>query len=287
MTRRFFTLDVFTDAPLTGNPLAVVLDGEGLDDARMQAIAGEFNLAETVFVMAPANTRHRASLRIFTPRKELPFAGHPTVGTAALLALLDGKPDQIFGLEEKAGIVPCVAERRAKDRAYVRFRAPLLPEKLTGAPDANAAAKALGVNPSEVLDVSRWSAGVPFDFVELDSLDALARARIGADFNETFADSAAPYVRVEDWTKWRTRNFAPQVGIPEDPATGSAAAAFAGLVHARARPGDGDHDIVIDQGVEMGRPSRIGVQLICEGVFLKGVEISGEAVIVSEGKLRL
>jgi trans-2,3-dihydro-3-hydroxyanthranilate isomerase len=287
MSRRFYTLDVFTDTPLAGNPLAVVLDSVGLDGARMQAIAREFNLAETVFVSPPSDARHRASLRIFTPGRELPFAGHPTVGTAALLALLDGGPDQIFGLEEKAGIVPCVSERRAEDRAFVRFRAPLLPEKLESQPDIIATAKALGVGPSEVLDVQRWSAGVPFDFVELDSLEALARARIGADFSDTFPDSAAPYVRVEGWTKWRARNFAPQVGIPEDPATGSAAAAFAGLLNARARPGDGDHDIVIEQGVEMGRPSRIGVQLICEGVFLKGVEISGEAVIVSEGKLRL
>jgi trans-2,3-dihydro-3-hydroxyanthranilate isomerase len=287
MPRRFYTLDVFTDTPLAGNPLAVVLDSEGLDGARMQAIAREFNLAETVFVAPPADTRHRASLRIFTPGRELPFAGHPTVGTAALLALLDGGNDQIFGLEEKAGIVPCVSERRAADRAFVRFRAPVLPERLDDHADANAAAKTLGVKGSDILEISRWHAGVPFDFVELSSLDALARIRIGADFTNTFKDGVGTFVRIEDWTKWRTRNFAPHIGIPEDPATGSAAAAFAGLVHARARPGDGDHDIVIEQGVEMGRPSRIGVQLICEGVFLKGVEISGEAVIVSEGNLRL
>jgi trans-2,3-dihydro-3-hydroxyanthranilate isomerase len=287
MTRRFFTLDVFTDTPLAGNPLAVVLDSEGLDSARMQTIAREFNLAETVFVSPPADARHRASLRIFTPGRELPFAGHPTVGTAALLALLDGGDDQIFGLEEKAGIVPCVSQRRADDRAFVRFRAPLLPEKLGGEAEVNAAANTLGVNVSDILEISRWSAGVPFDFVELSSLEALARTRVGADYTDTFKDSVAAFVRIEDWTKWRTRNFAPHIGIPEDPATGAAAAAFAGLVHARARPGDGDHDLVIEQGVEMGRPSRIGVQLICEGVFLRGVEISGEAVIVSEGKLRL
>src|SRR5918995_4841173 len=111
MPRRFVTLDVFTENALAGNPLAVVLDAEGLDTARMQAIAREFNLSETVFVLPPENNRHRAALRIFTPGRELPFAGHPTVGTAVLLALEDGggpTGSVAFGLEEKVGVVPCV-----------------------------------------------------------------------------------------------------------------------------------------------------------------------------------
>src|SRR5829696_2615449 len=110
MLRRFVTLDVFTRQPLAGNPLAVVLDAEGLDTKAMQAIAREFNLSETVFIERPEDPRHRAKLRIFTPRNELPFAGHPTVGTAVLLALRDGRSaaDAIaFRLEEKVGIVPC------------------------------------------------------------------------------------------------------------------------------------------------------------------------------------
>ena len=113
MKRRFVTLDVFTDTPLAGNPLAVVLDGEGLDTPRMQALAREFNLSETVFVRAPADPRHRAALRIFTPGAELPFAGHPTIGTAVLLALIDAEGvsgARAFGLELRLGTVPCAVD---------------------------------------------------------------------------------------------------------------------------------------------------------------------------------
>src|SRR5919199_4676369 len=119
MPYRYFVLDVFTDTPLTGNPLAVVLDAEGLDGARMQAIAREFNLSETVFVLPPEDPRHRARVRIFTPKGELPFAGHPTVGSAVLLALEDrgGEPGAMaFGLEEQVGIVPCAVELAGERR---------------------------------------------------------------------------------------------------------------------------------------------------------------------------
>lgn len=127
MTRRFFVLDVFTSTPLAGNPLAVVLDGADLDDARMQAIARQFNLSETVFVLAPASERHRARLRIFTAKSELPFAGHPTVGTAALLTLLDGQAASVFGLELLAGTAACIGEITGEGSARVRFRIPRLP----------------------------------------------------------------------------------------------------------------------------------------------------------------
>ena len=125
MSRRFYTLDVFTGDALAGNPLAVVVDDEGLDDDRMQAIAGEFNLSETVFVLPPEDPRQRADLRIFTPTRELPFAGHPTVGTAVLLALLDpdaGTDTVAFGLKEKVGIVSCVARIDGDTNGFARFR---------------------------------------------------------------------------------------------------------------------------------------------------------------------
>src|SRR5829696_3999654 len=127
MLRRFVTLDVFTTRALAGNPLAVVLDAEGLDTAAMQKIAGEFNLSETVFVLPPDEERHRARLRIFTPGRELPFAGHPTVGTAVLLALQDRRGEAgtvAFGLKETAGIVPCVVEVEGEGRGHARFKAP-------------------------------------------------------------------------------------------------------------------------------------------------------------------
>ena len=159
--RRYAVLDVFTDEPLAGNPLAVVLDAEGLADSRMQAIAREFNLSETVFVLPPREGRHRASLRIFTPAGELPFAGHPTVGTAVLLALKGGDPtDAIaFGLEEKVGIVPCVVQKHGERRGHARFRLPRLPAPEGEAPDEIATAWALGLDPADFpdqLDPAHW-----------------------------------------------------------------------------------------------------------------------------------
>ena len=129
MRRRFVTLDVFTNEPLAGNPLAVVLDADGLDAARMQRIAKEFNLSETVFVLPPEDERHRARLRIFTPARELPFAGHPTVGTAVLLALddpSDGRDAVVFGLEETIGVVSCMVEVTGEGAGQARFRLPRL-----------------------------------------------------------------------------------------------------------------------------------------------------------------
>jgi trans-2,3-dihydro-3-hydroxyanthranilate isomerase len=292
MTRRFFTLDVFTDEPLAGNPLAVVLDADGLSDARMQAIAREFALSETVFVRPPADARHRAQLRIFTPARELPFAGHPTVGTAALIAIMDGARDALFSLEEKAGLVACVVETRGPDAAFARFRAPRIPERGEGLVDAARMAEALGLEPNEIAfserEIEIWSAGTPFPLVPVSTLAALSRATPGPRLADVCAGTGHVFLYVQTGSHtFRARMFAPGGGIAEDPATGSAAAAFAGLIHRRAVHADGDHDYVIDQGVEMGRPSRIGVQLIVRGGKLEGVEISGAARIVSEGRLRL
>jgi trans-2,3-dihydro-3-hydroxyanthranilate isomerase len=301
MPRRFFTLDVFTGEPLAGNPLAVVLDAEGLDDARMQAIAREFNLSETVFVRPPESDRHRAALRIFTPGRELPFAGHPTVGTAVLLALLDRDdgPDAVaFGLEEKVGIVPCVVAVEAEGRGYARFRVPRLPEIWGEGRDPAGAARALGLEAGEIGFErhlpSRHSAGVRFDFVPVASLDALARARPSGDaFRQVFGDSGRPaayvYTRqtVSEGLRFRARMFAPSFGIAEDPATGAAAAAFAGALMQFEPLGAGEHALVIEQGYEMGRPSDIDLQLVIRDGALAAAEIGGRAVVVSEGTLSL
>jgi trans-2,3-dihydro-3-hydroxyanthranilate isomerase len=289
MTRRFYTLDVFTDTPLAGNPLAVVLDTDGLDDTRMQAIAREFALSETVFVRPPAGNS-RASLRIFTPARELAFAGHPTIGTAALLALLDGAEDSAFSLELKAGVTPCVASRRGEGAAHARFRAPRLPERAPGAIDAKAMAAALGLDLNDIAfsarEIEIWSAGTPFPIVPIATLDALARAAPG-DITAATAGTGHVFLYVQTGSRGvRARMFAPGMGIAEDPATGGAAAAFAGVLFASAPHPDGDHDYIIEQGVEMGRPSRIGLQLIVREGKLEGVEIAGDAVIVSEGLLR-
>jgi trans-2,3-dihydro-3-hydroxyanthranilate isomerase len=170
MRRRFATLDVFTDRRFTGNPLAVVLDPDGLDGVTMQAVAREFNHPETVFVFAPENPAHRARLRIFTPARELPFAGHPTVGTAVLLALRDGGgAGREFALEEPIGPVRCVLEAGAGERGTARFIVPQLPAEVGPAPDATALAAGLALSPQEIgfdgWRPSRWTAGNPFTFV--------------------------------------------------------------------------------------------------------------------------
>jgi trans-2,3-dihydro-3-hydroxyanthranilate isomerase len=302
--RRFATLDVFTDEPYAGNPLAVVLDSEGLDGAAMQRIAREFNLSETVFVRPPAEPRHRAALRIFTPARELPFAGHPTVGTAVLLGLQDqdradgaARADALaFGLEEQIGIVPCVVEAGA-GRGRARFKIPALPTFLGEGPDPAALAAALSLAPEDIgagLHVpSRHGAGVAFTFVPVASRDRLDAARIDpaglAALGAGFGELGALYLYTPDpeglGPRYQARMFAPHLGVPEDPATGSAAAAFAGVLMQFAPLGNGEHDVVIRQGLAMGRPSEIALQLVIAEGALRSVEIGGEAVLVSEGHL--
>ncbi|MFL6975221.1 MAG: PhzF family phenazine biosynthesis protein [Xanthobacteraceae bacterium] len=296
--RRFVILDVFTRQPLAGNPLAVVLDAEGLDDARMQAIAREFNLSETVFVLPPDSDRQRARLRIFTPARELPFAGHPTVGAAVLLALEGGVTGAAaFGLEETVGTVPCVVDIEGEGAGYARFRVPRLPE-IWGEGRADAeAAWALGLDPQDIgFDrhrPSRHSAGVPFDFVPVRSLDAIARARPNAEaFAQVFGgDHSAVYVytreTVDAGHHFHARMFAPHLGLGEDPATGSAAAAFAGALMQYEPLGDGEHSFVIEQGYEMGRPSEIDLQIVIREGALASAEIGGGAAVVSKGTVRL
>jgi trans-2,3-dihydro-3-hydroxyanthranilate isomerase len=300
MDRRYVTLDVFTETPLAGNPLAVVLEADGLDTAAMQAIAREFNLSETVFVLPPDDPRHRARLRIFTPQRELPFAGHPTVGTAVLLGLesANGADAQAFGLEEEVGTVACVVEPGTDGRGRARFRLPRLP-RVAGesVPDADAA-WGIGLDPEDIgFDrhrPSHHSAGVPFDLIPVRSLAAIARASVsGEGFAKVFGNRTFPaafvYTRetAVPGRHFHARMFAPGSGIPEDPATGAAVAAFAGALMQFEPMGDGEHSFVIEQGYEMGRPSEIELQLVIRDGALASVEIGGGAVIVSEGRLRL
>jgi trans-2,3-dihydro-3-hydroxyanthranilate isomerase len=297
MSRRFFTLDVFTEQPLAGNPLAVVLDADGLDDSAMQAIAKEFNLSETVFVGPATEERQRAALRIFTPKHELPFAGHPTVGTAVLLALLDqeGEPGAVlFGLEEKVGVISCAVEVLGEGRGYARFRLPRLPEIWGEGLDPAQAARALGLEGREIgferHRPSRHSGGVPYDLIPVASLHALARVKVSPEsFDAVFGDSSHPavYVYARHGDGFRARMFFPAPNLTEDPATGSAVAAFAGALMQFEPLGSGEHSLLIEQGYDMGRPSQIALQLLIEEGALVSAEIGGHAVVVSEGMLRL
>ena len=298
MPRRFFTLDVFADRALAGNPLAVVIDAAGLDDARMQAIAREFNLSETVFVLAPGDPAHAAAVRIFTPTLEMPFAGHPTIGTAALIAHLRA-PDLMktqevaVTLEEKVGDIACRARRHEKGALAAEFDLPRPPERSQGEPPPAAEiAAALDLEPEDIdFDghaPSLFSAGAPYLFAPLRSLAAVRRASPKA-WSAAGRDPIFVYSREVEapGSAFHARMFAGAWGVHEDPATGSAAAAFAGVVLAFERPRDGRHRLVIEQGFEMGRPSLIALSLEVEGGALRKATIGGAAVIVSSGALEL
>jgi trans-2,3-dihydro-3-hydroxyanthranilate isomerase len=296
MRRRFATLDVFTDRRFAGNPLAVVLDAEGLDDAAMQTIAREFNLPETVFVFPPADSAHRARLRIFTPANELPFAGHPTVGAAVLFGRLDAQGAADIVLEEKIGPVHCHVELLDADRGRARFLLPRLPEYISDAGEAANLVAALGLELDDLggdhFEPGRWSAGVPFAIIPLRGRDAVARARPDLTCWEAAFGAVGPrsaYVfcheTMEKGHAFHARMFAPHMGIPEDPATGSAVAAFAGMIAQSAKLPDGEHPFVIEQGYEMGRPSLIRLTLTIRDGALAAATIGGDAVVVSEGML--
>lgn len=298
MTRRFYTLDVFTKTALAGNPLAVVLDSAGLSDHAMQIIAKEFNLSETVFMFPPKDHANRAALRIFTPATELPFAGHPTVGTAVLIAVLDNKASSSFGLEEIVGLVPCTATRISENEGEAVFTLPRLPERIADASSSSIIAEALGVAENDIgFDRHQpivASAGVGFNFIPLKTKDAVTRASIkGANWTDAFKAAGRPnafvYTRetVEAGHHFHARMFAPHLGIGEDPATGGAAAAFARAFVDFEHPKDGTHRIVIEQGYAMGRPSQITLEMDVKGGALIAARIGGSAVIVSEGTLRV
>jgi trans-2,3-dihydro-3-hydroxyanthranilate isomerase len=298
MQRRFCTLDVFTEERFAGNPLAVVQDGDGLDARCMQAIAREFNLPETVFVLPAADPAHTARLRIFTPAMELPFAGHPTVGCAVLLGLLSNPAEpQALILEEEIGIVRCHVTPRGHELAHARFEVPVLPRKLAWEPDPSAVAAALSIAPNDIdaasFKLEKWSAGVDMFMIAVNGPGVLSRVRPEISRWEDAFGAAGPraaYVFCPQAAlpakNFRARMFAPLLGIPEDPATGSAAAAFAGLLAAHGGWGSGSHEIVIEQGQEMGRPSVIHLEMRLDRSQLLSCAIAGHAVIVTQGTLR-
>jgi trans-2,3-dihydro-3-hydroxyanthranilate isomerase len=300
MRLKFYTLDVFTEQRFGGNPLVVVLDAEGLDTRQMQMVAREFNLSETVFALKSDKVTHSARVRIFTPRGELPFAGHPTIGTASLLAELhtpavNGERDAIIVLEEQIGTVRVGVRLRASQAAYAEFDAPRLPEEVPGVLDKDAIASALGIIPSAIgfenHRPTRFSAGLPFTFVPVSDTDTLEDIDIShRDWSEAFADNAA-YVYCRQTrhaaAHFHARMFDPGHGIAEDPATGSAAAALAGVVHRFDRLTDGLHRRIIEQGYEMGRPSSITLSLDIVKGQLGTVRIGGASVRVGEGSLEI
>ncbi|HWK88700.1 MAG TPA: PhzF family phenazine biosynthesis protein [Longimicrobium sp.] len=299
----FHTLDVFTDRVFGGNPLAVFPAADGLSEPEMQAIAREMNLSETVFVLAPSNPACTHRVRIFTPQAELPFAGHPTVGAACLLASLGQVPAPAgrVVLEEGVGPVPVDVTVGADGSLYAELTAARLPERGGGVPGAEALAEVLSLDATDIgtgdWEADAYSSGVPFLFVPLRGREALGRSRVDRAAWEThlarawasmlFVFSLDPERPGSDV---RARMFGPGVGIDEDPATGGAAAAFAGYLADRVGPpedGTASRRWTIEQGFEMGRPSLLHVEAGFDAGRLAATRVGGGAVRVCDGVLRL
>lgn len=302
MRRRFFTADVFTDHIFGGNPVAVFPDGSGIEGSRMQQVARELNLSETVFVLPAETGAGTRRVRIFTPLQEIPFAGHPTLGTAFVLAAtgaieLTGGDTRIV-LEEGVGPVPVRIESEAGAPVRLELQAAQLPEAGPPAPPLEEIAAALSLAPEEVLDGAdapkAFSCGLPFLFVALRSLAALGRAQLAsAVWQSSIAGHWAPNVFLftreagTPGTDLRARMFAPAHGVSEDPATGSAVAALAGVLAPLDPRDDARLQLQIDQGVEMGRPSRLQLDVEKRAGAVAAVHVSGSAVLVSEGEMEI
>lgn len=300
-TYDYVTVNVFTETRFSGNPLAVVPNASGLTDAQMQAIAAEFNLSETTFVLPPEDPRNHARVRIFNRTSEMPFAGHPNVGTGYVLATMAGDPPEHYTFEEIAGLVRVhILRDTAGAISGARIAAPRSLSIDIGIPvEVVAACASLGA--SDIATLSHTplvaSVGIPFVIAEVASVEALSRAHPDlAAFRDTearFPDLAGRfalylYAWVEgDERRLRCRMFAPLSGTFEDPATGSAAATLAALLTSIA-PGDNvDLQYAIEQGVEMGRPSLIIASAVKTGEGPVSASVAGTCVPVMRGTLEV
>jgi len=281
---RFVVCDVFTDVPLAGNQLAVFTDARDIPESTLQPLAKEMGFSETVFVYPPGEGGH-VRIRIFTPQSELPFAGHPVLGTAFVLAAPMQLPE--IRLETGLGVVPVLLERAGDRIVFGRMSQPV--PSVSAYAEADRLFEALGVQGS-VLPVEAYDNGVPHVYValateadvavlepDLQKLELLARATIPVVGFNCFAGSDE---------RWKTRMFAPADGVPEDPATGSAAGPLACHL---ARHGviEFGQEIEISQGAEIGRPSTLYARVEGSAERIETVEVGGCAVIVARGEFRL
>lgn len=297
----FHTLDVFTDTLFGGNPLAVLTDARGLSTEQMQHITREFNLSETVFVLPPDDASHARRLRIFTPGRELPFAGHPTVGTAYLLAatgmipLTEGETRIV--LEEGVGPVPVTIQVVNGVPVSAELTAAQAPEFRSEVPSEQDIAELLSVKHTDIstghFAAEAVSCGVPFLIAPLVSRDAVSRAKLSrAAWERVLAGTWAKEIFFFDASAVtaggaiRARMFAPDLGVGEDPATGSAAACLAAYLAKRSVDG-AKLGWTVEQGFEMGRPSILSLSAVKKDGRIEAVRVAGKAVLVSEGKLRV
>jgi trans-2,3-dihydro-3-hydroxyanthranilate isomerase len=288
----FQTVDVFTDRKFGGNPLAVIPDARGLSTGQMQAIAAEFNLAETTFVLPPADPAHTAHVRIFTPKSEMPFAGHPNVGTAFVLARM-GRPGDRFVFEEKAGLVPLDLTRDNGVVVAARLAAPqLLTLGETIAPEL--VAQAVGLDPRDIVgEPIVASTGNNFLFAEVSSRAVLKAATYNMDvFRRHLPMDRTVGVHLyvaaqEEGVEIQTRMFAPLYAVPEDPATGSANISLIGLLAARDPRPDLVLTKTIGQGFDMGRPSILDASTEKKAGRVAATYIGGRCVPMLSGTIDL
>ncbi|MBT8100183.1 MAG: PhzF family phenazine biosynthesis protein [Gammaproteobacteria bacterium] len=294
---RYFICDVFSDVRFDGNPLAVVPEAGGLSGGEMQRIAREFNFSESTFVL-PGDARHDRTVRIFTPTTEVPFAGHPNIGTAFALAC-DGafgeiEDSETVSFDEKAGTVNVQIRRGDSGAIWCELEAPQTPS-IGKTLDPSMAAAVLSLHPDDVVTSTHppqeASVGLPFLIVELASRDALERARINpARLDELHKDGMVAdvhlYVRSNDEFDIRARMFAPLDGVPEDPATGSANCALVALLTTADATATAGGSWRIAQGVEMGRPSVLEARTVVEGDRIRTF-IGGHTVLVAQGGIML
>ena len=298
---RFVTVDVFTSVPFGGNQLAVFPDARAIPESSLLAITREFNFAETTFCYPPADPAHTKRVRIFTPGGEVPFAGHPTIGTAVALHALgqSGAPDGVaqLVLEEGVGPIPVTVRPLSGDMAFAQFSVAMLPETGSSAPSRGMLAEILSLEAEDILGSpmapQSLSCGIPFLLVPLRSVGAVSRSRVRFDkWEATLKASWAPqlFVFAKDAeggdAHFRARMFAPGLNVPEDPATGSANACFAGYLAARTPARDGTLAWTVDQGIEMGRASRLEIEADKAAGSITAIRVGGQAVLISEGTLR-
>jgi trans-2,3-dihydro-3-hydroxyanthranilate isomerase len=300
MQRRYITVDVFTDRAFGGNPLAVVLDAGGLSTAQMQAIASEFNYSETTFVLPPRDGAHDAQVRIFTVTNEIPFAGHPNVGTAFVLATQASQPPARFLFEEVAGLVPVDILKKEGKPIGAELTAPQALRKLTSF-GAEEVAACVSLSASEVRTDRHApqivSVGMAFLVAEVASRDALRRAKPEpAAFSRVLSSDGAVGVYIytrdvplaESPCDLQARMFFPgSSGLIEDPATGSATVAAAALLADLSGERDGELKLRVGQGVDMGRPSLLLTRVRKENGIIASAHVGGACVQMMEGSFRL
>jgi trans-2,3-dihydro-3-hydroxyanthranilate isomerase len=299
---RYLTADVFTDQPFGGNQLAVFPDARAIPEHRLLDVTREFNFSETTFVYPPSDARYTRRVRIFTPGGEVQFAGHPTVGTAHVLAAmgdipLTGETTRIV-LEELVGPVPVSIRSNGGRPTFAQLSVAKLPERGPAPPSRRDLASVLSLEVDDLLDgdwsPEAYSCGLAFVFVALRDRAAVARARLRIEpWEAVLKGQWAPEVMVfapggeRAGSDLRARMFAPGLNVPEDPATGSACAALAGYLTPREERRDGTLRWVVEQGFEMGRPSIIEVEADVSAGVPTAVRVGGATVLVADGTMEI